>query len=442
MHLLQSVVFPNLDVQAMEDMYVRLNRLAWADLDARQLRFAEAGSASTDTFYGGVTVDIWKRDCELAHLALRLEGDGHFALAFGLHRRGMPHLWLSERNVQLQPGIPLDLTIDEWPRLSTGILYFRLRAHRSGSISSAAYVTSDAPRNAVVLGMVITHFNRQAQVVPAIRRIEHALLARPDLEGRVTLTVVDNSRNLALGDAPRVRVVANENYGGSGGFTRGLLDLIDGGVHTHALLMDDDASCEPDSIARTYALLQHAIEPKLAVAGSLLNELVPWQLFEKGARFDGVARPLHAGLDMRRIDHLLEAETRRAAPDYGGWWFFAFALAEVRRFPFPFFVRGDDIFFGLSNPFQIATLNGVGCFGEDFSIKHGPMTAYLDARYHLLYAILHGGADSPSLIKDAGRQASCQAAPRVPLCKRAGVHAGDGACARGARLFPAQPRSA
>jgi len=60
----------------------------------------------------------------------------------------------------------------------------------------------------------------------------------------------------------------------------------------------------------------------------------------------------------------------------------------VRRFPLPFFVRGDDVSFGLDNGFDIVTLNGIACFGEEFSAKHGPLTAYLDTRYHVVLALL------------------------------------------------------
>ncbi|MBV9892378.1 MAG: hypothetical protein JO090_16005 [Rhizobacter sp.] len=161
--------------------------------------------------------------------------------------------------------------------------------------------------------------------------------------------------------------------------------------------MDDDASCEPESIARTFALLRHATDARLAVAGALLREVAPWELLEKGARFAGRVQPLHAGLDMRRVEDLLAAERALARPDYGAWWFFAFPIAEVRQLPFPFFVRGDDIFFGLGNRFEIATLNGVACLGEDFSSKHGPLTAYLDARYHLVHALLAEGGAAPAV---------------------------------------------
>jgi hypothetical protein len=185
----------------------------------------------------------------------------------------------------------------------------------------------------------------------------------------------------------------NRNLGGSGGFARGLLELeLRESGATHALFMDDDASCEGESILRTLALLRFARSERLAVAGALVNDTAPWQLLEKGACFDGKCRPLHAGRDLREVQELLWAERTRTAPDYGGWWFFAFPIAAVERYPFPFFVRGDDVFFSLHNRFDITTLNGVACLGEDFQVKHGPLTAYLDGRYHLVHALLrpHG----------------------------------------------------
>ncbi len=75
---------------------------------------------------------------------------------------------------------------------------------------------------------------------------------------------------------------------------------------------------------------------------------------------------------------------QRSPKIYGGWWFFAFPIKQVTRYPFPFFVRGDDINFSLANDFHITTLNGVVSFAEDFSDKESPMTLYLDLRNHMV----------------------------------------------------------
>ena len=91
---------------------------------------------------------------------------------------------------------------------------------------------------------------------------------------------------------------------------------------------------------------------------------------------------------MRSVVDLLWAERDPARPDYGGWWLFAFPLRELQHYPFPFFVRGDDVFFSLGNRFEIRTMNGIACLGESFRVKHGPLTAYLDGRYHLVHALM------------------------------------------------------
>lgn len=388
METLQTIVLPNLDIPGDETLYVRTNERVSCELAGPCLRFEPGGVVSTDTFYGGLTVGAWKTVAPVRTLLLELEGDGQFLVGIGVHRLGHAVLWLDEQEIALAPGTPTHVPVRGWDRVADGILFLRLRARRAGSLTAARYRTTDPARNDVRLGLVITHFNRPAQVLPAIERVRRQVLSRSDVRGRITLTVVDNSKSLPPLDGDGVTVLKNRNLGGSGGFARGLLHLEDGARATHAVFMDDDASCESDGILRTYALLRYAASPKVAVAGALLSEAEPWQVLEKGALFDGKCRPMHHGLDLRRADHLLWSEREPERPDYGGWWFFAFPIRETRRYPFPFFVRGDDVFFSLDNDFEIHTLNGVACLAEEFRVKHGPMTSYLDSRYHLLHAVM------------------------------------------------------
>jgi hypothetical protein len=397
-HVLQSLVLPNLDLPSHGQLCLRVQRDAWCELEGRRVVFGRGGVAASDTFYGALTVGLWKRRCAIAQLSAVFEGSGEFLVAFGVHRLSHGTRWLGESRLVLDAE-PVEVHVPGWDHVDDGVLFWRLRAEGAATLSAARYVTAQAPVRDVRLGIVITHFNRQAQVRPAIERIGTTILERPDLRGKVTLTVVDNSRNLEVPLAPAVAVLPNRNLGGTGGFVRGLLDLVDGGGHTHALFMDDDASCEPESIARTHALLGHAHSPRMAVAGALLSEAEPWFMLEKGARFDGRCRPLLAGADMRQAKNLLWSERGIERPDYGGWWFFAFALVDVRHWPFPFFVRGDDVLFSLSNRFDVVTANGIASYGEDFRAKHGPMTAYLDARYHMLHALIDAKGGARALLR-------------------------------------------
>lgn len=212
----------------------------------------------------------------------------------------------------------------------------------------------------------------------------------------------------------------NQNLGGTGGFARGMLSLIDGGTHIHALFMDDDASCETESIARALALLFHGRMPRLAVTGSLISESRPWQLLENGARFDGYVQPIGIGRNLHQVLALLDCGRGDPRPNYGAWWFFAFGRADVQRGPFPFFVRGDDIFFGLHNDFEVITTLGIACQGEDFHVKAGRR------RPTWLRSTTWCGpcCCSAAVRAQAGARAVHQGAQGLPVRQRAGGHAG------------------
>ncbi|MCO6180918.1 hypothetical protein NHF53_22775 [Ciceribacter sp. RN22] len=345
-------------------------------------------TVSLDTFFNGFTVATWKRDCRIAHLAFSLLGTGQIRLRFGLHLSSGGDRWLSEQDLTLTADVPARVELPFWNSLDDGMLYVCVTAIDDSALTGGYFYTVTEPVMDVRLGIVVTHFNRKQYVLPAIQRITDELLDDPCFSGKVDLVVIDNSKNISPAEAGRATVIPNRNLGGSGGFMRGLLHLKDHG-YTHCLFMDDDATCEIESIRRSYALMQFAGTGRFAIAGSLMRELEPYRLFEKGAVFNGTCQPLKSGLDMRKVPDLIEAERRDRMPNYGAWWFFAFSIADVRSYAFPFFVRGDDIMFGMRNEFHIVTQNGIGCWGEDFGLKSGPLPVYLDVRSHLVQRMVN-----------------------------------------------------
>lgn len=383
--VIQNLIMPNLRFGAPEEMYVRIHNDKVRSLfsDGRLL-FDAGGRASLDTFFNSITVGVWKSLTRIAELQLNLRGRGRFTVRFGLHRLGYAHRWLAEHVVTLSADQDSVISVESWPKLESGMLYFSLEAMEPGSITSGHFSTKTDPEREVKLGIVITHFNRKQWVLPAIARIRDDLLSSPLYKGRIELVIVDNSKNITPEEAEDITLIPNKNLGGSGGFTRGLLHLKDQGDFTHCMFMDDDATCEIESILRAYIFMRYCTNDGRAIAGSLLRETQPHILFEKGALFDGICRPLKSGLNMCMVHDLLEAERIEREPMYGGWWFFGFPLSIVENYPFPFFVRGDDIRFSIDNGIEITTINGVACWGEDFSLKNGPLPQYLDVRYHAI----------------------------------------------------------
>ena len=70
--------------------------------------------------------------------------------------------------------------------------------------------------------------------------------------------------------------------------------------------------------------------------------------------------------------------------DYGAWCGFSFPLAGLRYYPFPFFVRGDDVLMPMLNHMRIRTINGVTSLVPRFTRKEGPLQVILSTRALLL----------------------------------------------------------
>jgi hypothetical protein len=133
--------------------------------------------------------------------------------------------------------------------------------------------------------------------------------------------------------------------------------------------------------------LRFSKNDNLAIAGAMLLESNPHIQHENGAIFDFRGRPLKHGLNLRSKNSLLKNNILEHI-DYGAWWFFAFPLSHVKKYPFPFFVRGDDISFSLANSFDVASLNGIASWQPSFNWKTSPLTIYLDARSNLTQQLL------------------------------------------------------
>lgn len=249
--------------------------------------------------------------------------------------------------------------------------------------------------NQVRLGIVITHYNRKEFVVPAIKRLMSNLIEKNE---RISLVVVDNSQDITEEEACGATIIKNENYGGSGGFTRGLLYLKDNGF-THCLFMDDDVSCEIESILKTYDFFQNTEDPSYAIAGSLFDEENPTVLIDKGAEFHkGSWHSRHNGADISKPEIIKKVMEDDRLADYGGWWFFAFNIFYIKHFPFPTFVRGDDVLFSLDNKFKILTPIDIFCWGDSFYLKEGPVQVYLDTRSMILINLVSDRGGLSSLI--------------------------------------------
>lgn len=404
---LHQLALPDPAITDQTGLFVRLTGAAALAGPEAGLSFGPGGAAAFDGYMNVFSLGTWAGQTAMTGLGLRLAGTGRLSAA--LTHASSPgaapqRLW--QADIALAPeGIETPLT-DHLPVPATGVLGLQLRAQDDATLTQGAF-TAEAPTNPAPLRLAIciTTYRREACVALTAARIA-AWLDGPgaahlaSLGAAAHLIVVDNGQSLALPPHPQLTLIGNRNLGGAGGFARGLAAAQDAGF-THCLFMDDDASFQMESLTRTLAFLALARSPRAAVAGAMISAGKPGHMWENGAVFDRFCRPLHMGTDLADPAEVAAMEIAASAAKppgfYGGWWYFAFPLAAVEHYPFPFFVRGDDISFSLAHDFDTVTLPGVVSFQEDFSAKESPQTLYLDLRNHLHQHLVHPPLDIGAL---------------------------------------------
>lgn len=361
-------------------------RLAGAEPSPLGLRFDAAGTAGFDTAFNLFPAGKWRALCGIDSLFLALEGEGRFAVTLeALDPEGDQIPPGLQRRRLLEQEVTLPVVLDLSPHRAAGVaLSFSLRALSPGRLRQARWQTRDIPRRRPDLVLSITTFRREAAISDTVARfLQHMRSAEPPLH----LIVVDNGQSAELPRSPHLTLVPNRNLGGSGGFARGL-SLARARGASHVIFMDDDAFIDMQALDRVWAFLAYCRDEATAVFGGLAQAADPTRLWESGAVFHQICRPRYQDLDLTSAAEavMMEAEVHGPPPQtYGGFWFFAFPLASVQHWPFPFFVRGDDIGFSLSNRFRLTSLPGVVSFqDQDFADKESALMVYLELRNHLI----------------------------------------------------------
>ncbi len=141
--------------------------------------------------------------------------------------------------------------------------------------------------NAVSLGIAIATYNRTDACTTQLRAIADQVA----MGAAVARVVVVDQGDDRLDEAPgfadvaavlgeRLSVVRQDNLGGSGGFTRGMREVLDAGCDL-VLLLDDDAVPGPEAIFRAATFAGFATRPVI-VGGGMLHLDRPAMLYTQG----------------------------------------------------------------------------------------------------------------------------------------------------------------
>ena len=345
-------------------------------LDLLHMRRGER--ADFTTYFNSFSVKKWKRYTTLTEVTLKLQGQGNFAVTFE----------------QLLPGgniIKIPAVMKEGAfaytfsrqKLSGDILGFSLKClSEEGTIAEGAWYGTFENWQEKSIGVSITTFKREAYVQKTISVLQDFHKQHSWLN----ILVVDNGRTLEPVQTSTFRIVHNRNFGGSGGFTRGMIEYVEQGKVDYVLLMDDDIVLEPSAIERTHSLLcglKETYEDSF-LSGAMLRMENPTMQHENTAYWNRIISIVcHQNLDLSECENLVSNEqinTHKNA--YAGWWYCCIPVKRINEigYPLPVFIKADDMEFGIRNQRKIIHMNGIGVWHEIFNKKMSTVIRYYSDR--------------------------------------------------------------
>jgi len=198
----------------------------------------------------------------------------------------------------------------------------------------------------------------------------------------------------------RLRLIEQVNAGGSGGFSRGMIETLSAGTSSYLMLLDDDVTVEPESIRRSLMFSRLTLEPTI-VGGHMFDMYDKTKLHAFGEAID--TWPFLWG-PIITTRHDFAASSLRATRwmhqrmdvAYNGWWMSMIPVEVIREvgLSLPVFIKWDDAEYSLrakDHGYSTVSLPGAAVWHVSWVDKDDSRDwqAYYHARNRLVAALLH-----------------------------------------------------
>ncbi len=416
MHIVCRIKFPkSADVSGL---YIQCDKNTTINYneEPQEIVLRQGGIISSNSYFNSFYEGFYAKytDLSFIYYLLKLEGSFQVSVYRELYGQNNRELVSLENFYNCQSS---DFVKIQLPRLlqnePVGRIYFELMCLSiNGSFKEGLIVTDQNKSREVALGIISCTFKKEAHIKNTVNTIlQDDLLRKKDFK----IFVVDNGRTLDEDELkhPKVQLVPNRNMGGSGGFTRGLIEALEENVYSHFLFMDDDIELDSECIYRLFSLYEYA-KFDFAVAGSMLDLYKKHVLYEAGGLYGKHPKksgftpfevtPLKHNINLQHstsLNSLLLEEDI----DYGGFWFFSFSKELLREIGLllPFFIKVDDMEFGLriKNKFgyKIVAFPSIAVWHEPFYAKFPIWDQYYHIRNSLITHAIYGALGYVDVVK-------------------------------------------
>ncbi len=401
--ILQKLLFPSAQSGADQEMYFRTDGRSDEAVGAVFLQKGQ--TLSLDTYFNSFSIEKWMKYTRLTGLALNLKLKGGFRIRIlnkALVRDAVSSRPVSEQVCAGEQTVCLPLPCT--PGLK-GIYTCELEALEDGCQWAGGFYSADMDESAlnpVDIAIDICTFRREPFVTRNIALLNEAIVTNPEspLFGHLEIFISDNGKTLDIPslESESIHIFPNKNVGGSGGFTRGMIEIlkyVEKKAFTHVLVMDDDVLINPDAIERTFRLLQ-LMKPEYAgktIAGAMMRLDHRFIQHENCAFWNGkYTDSARTSLDMKQLDNVLLNEIEGDEKvNFNAWWYSCIPVSKISfdNLPLPLFIRFDDVEYGLRTGSDILSLNGVCLWHEPFEYKYSSSMDYYHIRNSLIVNSYH-----------------------------------------------------
>lgn len=385
-HKLQNLVFPT--SPSMDEQYELFYRGYRARVDLKQmdLHLADNSTLNFTTYLNSCSIFKWKTYTDIKSLKLKLVVTGSFVIEFVGYHLNASSIFKESFGRKVFENLSKEEIEFEYPDNEETIVGFEIISIKDCIVHSGAYygVYDLEKTNDITLCLATTTCHKEEFITHNMELLRKEILeADDDMKNHFYVHVNDNGETLDANalSSWHMTVHPNHNTGGAGGFARGMIEALENDPKaTHVLLMDDDVVILPESVRRTYNLLQ-VVKPEYSdamIGGAMLRyEEMNMQHEDIGTIYRPSNlgfRPLKPALNQRDLFANLYNEGKHYGSEYQyqAWWYCCIPIKVVEEngLPLPIFIRCDDVEYGLRCKKHVITMNGICVWHMAFVNKY------------------------------------------------------------------------
>lgn len=403
--ILQKLLMPTLNICNESKMYFSSKKRVKTD---NSYIIEKEDVIDFDTYMNSFSIAKWKKYTVIDKLQLQIDLSGKCEIF-------LCYAWIDNENIIRRNGdnIPFykkektereKLTLD-FQHCPVGVVaYFRIKTEEETTIFSASYNTNidykTLPEVKVAIG--ICTYKREQYVSRNIERIYNRIINNESsmLHNNLYVFISDNGNTLDKNaiESQYIRLKYNLNLGGSGGFTRTMIEAKRSEKElglTHIIMTDDDIILDTNVLEKNFVLLK-LLKPEYRmsmIGGSMLIMDTKWKQFENAAYYSsGQLKFYNKNTDMRTIRNIINNETEHDV-NYNAWCYCCMPLKTIKldNLPLPIFIHMDDVEYGVRSKLKVITMNGICVWHPFMANQRNSSIVYYDVRNKLIVMSEFGG---------------------------------------------------